>query len=159
RHPQEMGRSEIRAFLEHVVRTAQDPLPDVEQCRRALDFLYRQLLQLDLGEMPVPRPPLLLDQVRQVLRVKHYSPRTEHTYVKWIKRFILFHRKRHPKDMGAAEVERFLTELAVRGRVSASTQNQALNAIVFLYTQVLHIELGKFDAVRARRGKRLPVVL
>ena len=73
--------------------------------------------------------------------------------------YILFHGKRHPRELGAAEVEQFLTDLAVRGHVSASTQNQALNALVFLYTQVLGMELGRVDAVRARRPKRLPVVL
>lgn len=107
---------------------------------------------------PVP-PPRLLDQVRQVLRVRHYALRTEGCYVQWITRFILFHGKRHPRDMGAAEVVQFLSHLAVQGHVSASTQNQALNALVFLYQQVLEIDLGRFDAVRARRPKRLPVVL
>ena len=75
---------------------------------------------------PTPPPPKLLDQVRSRLRVKHYSIRTEQVYVDWIKRFIWFHDKRHPKDMGAEEVEKFLTHLAVKGKVSASTQNQAL---------------------------------
>jgi site-specific recombinase XerD len=117
------------------------------------------VLHLDLGELPLPRPPRLLDQVRQVLRVRHYALSTEDSYVAWIVRFILFHNKRHPRDMGAAEVEQFLTHLAVDGHVSASTQNQALNALVFLYQQVLEIDLGRFDAVRARRPKRLPVVL
>jgi hypothetical protein len=159
RHPREMGQSEICRFLEHVVRSAQPPLPALAECRRALEFLYGELLHMDVGELPWPRPPLLLDQVRQVLRVKHYSPRTEHSYVKWVLRYILFHHKRHPKDMGAVEVEQFLTDLAVRGRVSASTQNLALNALVFLYAQVLNMDLGRFDAVRARRGQRLPVVL
>jgi hypothetical protein len=75
------------------------------------------------------------------------------------RRYILFHDKRHPRDMGAGEVQQFLTHLAVDGRVSASTQNQALNALVFLYAQVLEMDLGRFEAVRARRPKRLPVVL
>jgi hypothetical protein len=78
-----------------------------------------------------------------VLRVKHYSPRTEVSHVQWIRRFVLFHGKRHPRDLGAAEVQRFLTDLVVTGRVSASTQNQALNALVFLYAQVLDT-----DAIR-----------
>jgi len=97
--------------------------------------------------------------MNQVLRVRHYSPRTEACYCHWVKRFILFHGKRHPRELGAAEVEQFLTHLAVRGRVSASTRNQALNALVFLYKQVLEIDLGPFAAQRARRPKRLPVVL
>ncbi|MBM3997695.1 MAG: integron integrase [Planctomycetes bacterium] len=109
--------------------------------------------------MPRPRPPRLLDQVKQVLRVKHYALRTEECYTQWITRYILFHNKRHPRDMGAAELQQFLTDLAVTGHVSASTQNQALNAIVFLYREVLELDLGKVDAVRARRPKRLPVVL
>src|SRR5947208_817142 len=97
--------------------------------------------------------------MRLVLRVRHYAASTEECYVQWARRFILFHRKRHPRTMGAAEVEQFLTHLAVEGRISASSQNQALNALVFLYSQVLEIDLGRFDAVRARRGQRLPVVL
>jgi len=108
----------------------------------------------------VPNPKArLLDQVREVIRFKHYSIRTEDAYVQWIKRFIFFHGKRHPKEMGATEIEAFLTDLAVRGKVAASTQNQALNALVFLYQKVLHIELGEFSAERARRPDRLPVVL
>jgi hypothetical protein len=81
----------------------------------------------------VSHQPRLLDQVRDVIRFKHYSIRTEQSYLSWIKCFILFHHKRHPRDMGADEVTRFLTDLAVRGNVTASTQNQALNAILFLY--------------------------
>src|ERR1043165_4099030 len=118
-----------------------------------LDFLYRAVLHIDVGELPSPKAVKLLDQVRQVLRVKHYSPRTENCYVQWIRRYILFHGKKHPREMGAREVEAFLTELAVVRRVSASTQNQALNALVFLYAQVLERDLGRFDAVRARRGR------
>jgi integron integrase len=110
------------------------------------------------GVVPNPKARLL-DQVREVLRLKHYSIRTEEAYVQWIKRFIFFHGKRHPKEMGAREIEAFLTDLAVRGKVAASTQNQALNALVFLYREVLHVELGEFSAVRAKRPERLPVVL
>ena len=107
-----------------------------------------------------PTKPKLLDQVRGKLRVKHYSIRTEEQYLQWIKRFILFHDKRHPKDMGAGEVEAFLTHLAVRGKVSASTQNQAKSAILFLYKQVLETELPWLDNVtRAKTPQRLPVVL
>ncbi len=108
----------------------------------------------------VPNPKAkLLDQVREVIRLKHYSLRTEDTYVQWIKRFILFHGKRHPREMGAQQIEAFLSDLAVRGKVSASTQNQALNALVFLYRQVLHLEAGQFSPVRAKRPSRLPLVL
>jgi integron integrase len=92
--------------------------------------------------------------------VKHYSIRTEDQYLHWIKRFILFHDKRHPRDMGAGEVEGFLTDLAVRGKVAASTQNQAKSAILFLYKQVLETELPWLDNVtRAKAPQRLPVVL
>jgi integron integrase len=109
----------------------------------------------------IPNPKAkLLDQVREVLRVKHYAIRTEEVYVHWIKRYIFFHHKRHPREMGAAEVQAFLSDLAVNQKVSASTQNQALNALVFLYDQVLHMELEWMDGlVRARRTARLPVVM
>ena len=109
---------------------------------------------------PVPNPPKLLDQVRDKIRVKHYSIRTETQYLQWIKRFILFHGKRHPKDMGAAEVEAFLSHLAVAGNVSASTQNQALSALLFLYREILAVELPWLDdVVRAKKPQRLPSVL
>jgi integron integrase len=104
--------------------------------------------------------PRLLDQVRNRCRVKHYSIRTEHSYVGWIRRFILFHSKRHPSELGAPEVEAFLTHLAVNRNVAASTQNQALAAILFLYKEVLAIDLPWLDGVtRAKKPARLPVVL
>jgi len=102
----------------------------------------------------------LLDQVRDAIRVKHYSIRTEEAYVQWIKRFILFHAKRHPNEMGVPEIEAFLTHLAVQENVAASTQNQALSALLFLYREVLHKELdGPIDALHAKKPKRLPTVL
>jgi len=102
----------------------------------------------------------LLDQVRDEARLRHLSLRTEETYCGWIRRFILFHRKRHPREMNAAQITEFLTHLAVNGRVAASTQNQALNALVFLYKQVLKINLEKIsDVVRAPQRRKLPVVL
>lgn len=105
-------------------------------------------------------PPRLLDQVREAIRLRHYSIRTEQAYTDWIKRFILFHGKRHPREMGAAEVERFLTHLAVEGRVAASTQNQALSALLFLYREVLKVDLPWLgEMTRAKRPGRLPVVL
>ena len=105
-------------------------------------------------------PPKLLDQARDRLRVKHYSIRTETQYLHWIKRFILFHGKRHPREMEAVEVEAFLTHLAVEGRVAAATQNQALSALLFLYREVLNIDLPWLDkVVRAKQPQRLPVVL
>jgi len=104
--------------------------------------------------------PKLLDQVRDKLRVKHYAIRTEQTYVDWIKRYIYFHGKTHPKDLGAQDVEAFLTHLAVAGKVSASTQNQAKSALLFLYREVLEIKLPWLDNVtQAKAPKKLPVVL
>ena len=105
------------------------------------------------------KAPKLIDRMRQIMRVKHYSLRTEKSYVHWVRRYIFYHNKRHPQEMGAGEVQSFLSYLAVNQRVSASTQNQALNALVFLYKHVLKKELGAIDAVRAWRPKRLPVVL
>jgi integron integrase len=102
----------------------------------------------------------LLDRVRERLRVKHYSIRTEEQYVSWIRRYVLFHGKRHPREMGEREVEAFLTHLAVAGNVSASTQNQAKAALLFLYAQVLGVELGWLEGVTtAKSVRRLPVVL
>ncbi len=104
--------------------------------------------------------PRLLDVVRERIRLKRYSIRTENAYIHWIRRFILFHGKRHPREMGAPEVEAFLSDLAVQRNVAASTQNQALAAILFLYRDVLSIELPWLqDVVRAKRPARLPVVL
>jgi integron integrase len=104
--------------------------------------------------------PKLLDQLRQAIRLRHYSIRTEEAYVQWAKRFILFHNKRHPQEMGRLEIEAFLTHLAVNGKVAAATQNQALNAIVFLYRQLFGREIGELEAVvRAKRPPKLPVVL
>jgi integron integrase len=103
--------------------------------------------------------PRLLDRVRAAVRMRHYSRRTEKAYAAWIRRFIVFHQKRHPREMGAAEVTAFLSSLAARG-VSASTQNQALSAILFLYGAVLGQQLEWMnDIVRAQRPVRLPVVL
>jgi integron integrase len=107
-----------------------------------------------------PNKPKLLEQVRDVIRRKHFSIRTEQSYVDWIRRFILFHNKRHPRDMAEAEITQFLTHLARDGRVAASTQNQALSALLFPYKQVLKQEIGWLEGVeRAKRPARLPVVL
>ncbi len=105
-------------------------------------------------------PPRLLDEVRRCLRLKHYSLRTESIYVAWIRRFILANGKRHPRDMGASEVEGFLSQLAVQGHVAASTQNQALSALLFLYREVLGVALPWMETmVRAKRPQRVPTVL
>lgn len=104
--------------------------------------------------------PKLLDRMRESIRVKHYSLATEKNYLQWAKRFILFHGKRHPAEMGAPEVEAFLSSLAIERNVSASTQNQAMHAILFLYRNVLNIDLPWLDGVtRAKVSKRLPSVL
>jgi integron integrase len=110
--------------------------------------------------MDAPDSPRLLARVRDKIRVKHYSIRTEQAYVDWIKRFILFHGKRHPATLGAVEVEAFLSDLAVTYRVAASTQNQAKSALLFLYKEVLDVELPWLGRVEsARTSHRLPVVL
>lgn len=101
----------------------------------------------------------LLEQVRHVARARHLAYRTEQAYAYWIERYIRFHGIRHPNTMGAAEAEAFLTNLAVEGHVAASTQNQALGALLFLYRDVLKTDIGTLNAVRARRPKRVPVVL
>lgn len=108
-----------------------------------------------------PRPePRLLDRVREAIRTRHFSRRTEEAYVGWIRRYILFHGKRHPAEMGPSEITAFLTDLAVERQVSASTQNQALAALLFLYRHVLGSDPGWLDGVvRAKQPRRLPVVL
>lgn len=104
--------------------------------------------------------PRLLDQARGKIRLKHYSIRTEQACVDWIRRFIVFHDRRHPVELGAQHVEAFLTHLAVEGRVAASTQNQAKSALLFLYRDVLGVELSWLDSIeQARAHKRSPVVL
>jgi integron integrase len=103
--------------------------------------------------------PKLLEQVREAVRTRHYSLRTEEAYIRWVRRYILFFDKRHPADMGVREVSAFLSHLAVERNVSASTQNQALSALLFLYREVLSLPIGWVDDVeRAKRPKRLPVV-
>jgi integron integrase len=109
--------------------------------------------------LPNGNPPRLLDQVRELIRIRHYSIRTEQAYVQWIRRFILFHGKRHPREMGAPELTAFLSDLAVQRNVAASTQNQALHAILFLYRDVLKIDLPWLNEVqRAKKPLRLPIV-
>lgn len=118
----------------------------------------------------IPNPKLkLLDQLSEVARFKHYSIRTEEAYRQWVRRFLQFHRRggsvsaggwRHPRELGAAEVQAFLNDLAMNQKVAVSTQNQALNGLVFLYREVLHMELGDMGKIeRPRRPVRLPVVL
>lgn len=105
------------------------------------------------------RPPKLLEQVRSAIRVKHYSYRTEQSYIHWIRRYIYFHNKTHPKDLDGKDISNFISHLALRENVSASTQNQALCALVFLYKQVLGQDTGKFPEIQwAKKPKRTPVV-
>ena len=113
-------------------------------------------------ETPAPEAPKrrLLDRVREALRARHYSRRTEEAYIAWIRLYIFFHDKRHPAEMGAPEITRFLSSLAVDDKVAASTQNQALGALLFLYRNVLELDLPWLDGiVRAKRPQRLPIVL
>jgi integron integrase len=113
-----------------------------------------------MSEPSSPKPKKLLDQLHDAIRIKHYAYSTEKTYTHWAKRYILFHNKRHPAEMGAPEIEAFLTHLAQDENVAASTQNQAFNALLFLYRNVLHIELDvPINALRAKRSQHLPTVL
>src|SRR3954447_16873163 len=118
-------------------------------------------MEMLVTEIPAPdKPKRLMDRVRDVIRLKHYSLRTERTYCDWITRFIRFHRMRHPAEMSEVEMSEFLTHLARSGNVSASTQNQALSALLFLYKEVLKQEIGWLQNVeRAKKPARLPVVL
>jgi integron integrase len=119
-----------------------------------------QDININREDYTMARKPRLLEQVRARIRFLHYSVATERAYCEWIRRFILFHDKRHPSELGAAEIESFLSHLAERRNVSASTQNQALNALLFLYRQVLEMEFPELRGVaRAKKPKRLPVVL
>ena len=112
------------------------------------------------GALRAPTKPKLLDRMREAMRSRHYSRSTERTYCNWVKRFIFFHNVRHPDEMGEVEINAFLTHLAVKEHVSASTQNQALSALLFLYRYVLDRDIGDLGGViRARKPKRLPVVM
>ena len=129
-----------------------------DSVRRDATASSSQPSALSPGSQPIA-PPKLLDRVRLRLRVKHYSVRTEQTYLDWIRRYILFHHKRHPNEMGETQIAEFLTHLAIDGRVAASTQNQALSALLFLYQQVLDRKLDYIAGVeRVRRPPKLPVV-
>jgi integrase len=128
---------------------------------RSVPASHQSLQRVDrMARAPGGQKPKRLDQVREAIRIRHYSVRTEEAYVSWIKRFILFHGKRHPLEMAEDEIPRLLSALAVRGHVSASTQHQALCARLFLYRHVLGQNLGWLqDVVRTKRPPRLPVVL
>lgn len=122
RHPRDLDLAHLDCFLEQLAQSEKDPLWALEQAREALSFLYEQVLRVPIGELPFPAPPKLLDRLRRAMRLRHYSPRTERCYVEWADRYIRFHHLRHPNTMRAVEIEMFLSDLAVRGHVSASTQ-------------------------------------
>jgi hypothetical protein len=143
-------------FWSTLPETEKEPLGCLEQAYEALIFLYEILLHRKLGAIALPEPPKLLDRLRHAIRVRHYSPRTEECYVEWVTRFIRFHGLRHPNTLGGPEIEMFLTYLAVHAHVSASTQNQAFCALLFLYRDVMGTELPRLDALRAKRPQRLP---
>jgi integron integrase len=107
------------------------------------------------------KPKKLLDQLRDAIRIKQYSPRTEKTYLHWVREYILFHNKRHPKEMGVPEINQFITHLVVERKASASTQNQAISAILFLYRYILNIDLDQsaLGFIRPKKGRRVPTVL
>lgn len=140
---------------------------DKPACYANLMIVRARLVQYPVSPMDTPensrpsaRPPRLLDQLRDRIRLKHYSRRTELAYVQWVKRYIHFHGKRHPAELGKAEVEAFLTSLAVDRNVAASTQSQALSALLFLYREVLNLDLSWLSQVtRAKKPARLPTVL
>ena len=115
---------------------------------------------METSSLTTKQAPKLLDQLRGAIRVSHYSIRTEEAYVDWVKRYIFFHNKRHPKEMGANEIAAFLSYLAIERGVSASTQNQARSALLFLYREVLAREIAEMgDVIAAKVSRRLPVVL
>lgn len=169
RHPATLAAPDVTAFLDSLASDAER-----SEARTAILFLYREILNRPL-DLPAAAPPaaayplrsvapdplaILLDQVREALRVKHYAIRTEQAYVDWIKRFIRYHGGRHPRDLGGAEVAAFLTYLATEQHVAASTQNQAFAALLFLYRAVLQQELlYPMATVRARESQHLPAVL
>ncbi len=159
RHPRELGAAARDAFLHHVVQTRKDPLSALDAARTALRLLYQDLLQQPIGELPQPRPPLLLDQLRQVLRLGHYAMKTEQNYVQWATRFILFHKKRHP-PRHACPGSRAVPD-PPGGRWPHRSQlpeSGAQRPTVLRRPGAGH---GPRSARRraARRGKRLPIVL
>src|ERR1700690_1062735 len=134
-------------------------MPQPSQSRVSIDAVI-PLLSPGSGRVSIVPPPRLLDRVRSALRTRHYSVRTEKAYVGWIRRFILFHGKRHPDEMGEVEIGAYLSRLATESRVSASTQNQALSALLFLYQEVLGRQVEWLrDLVHAKRPTTVPVVL
>jgi integrase len=155
-----LQRFERLESLELALSTGEDNMENANVCQLNRNRISTsQSVPVVTVTSTAPKPKLL-DQVRQAIRVRHYSPKTEESYVHWIKRFIFFHNKRHPAEMSEKEIAQFLSSLANELHVAASTQNLALNAILFLYHDVLRKEIGYIDGViRAKRPQRLPVVL
>ena len=106
--------------------------------------------------MPKPK---LLDEIRNVIRLRHYSPRTEESYINWIRRYVLFHNKKHPRDLNEKDIREFLNHLSLKQNVSYSTQNQALNAIIFMYKNVIKKDIGSIKFEKSKRVKHIPVIL
>jgi len=175
RHPQDMGMPEVDAFLASGTFAGPDGRFHRAEARRALQFLYEEVLHRRWPRRAENAPAQrrrakkavylngqqkdvkLLDRMRNAMRVGQYALDTEKAYVDWARRYILFHQKRHPQEMGAMEVEQFLTHLAVQRQVSPSTRKQALCALVFLHETVLGMELGQVMPVRGRHGLKIPV--
>jgi len=139
---------------------AASPPPGTIPTRNPVPVSVSDQPSISATVQPLGQQPKLLDRLREALRARHYSPRTEESYRQWAKRYIFFHNVRHPADMAEPEINAFLTHMAVKEKVSASTQNQALSALLFLYRHVLGRPIGDLgEVVRARRPTRLPVVL
>lgn len=139
---------------------AASPPPGTIPTRSPVPVSAADRAPVSVSVQPVGRQPKLLDRLAEALRARHYSPRTEQTYRHWVKRFIFFHNVRHPAEMAEPEINAFLTHLAVREKVSASTQTQALSALLFLYRHVIGREVGNLgEVIRARKPTRLPVVM
>ena len=162
-HPKEKHWTvpQAKGTLAHLLALfAGEPVEVEPSLRPANTLADRQPSHEPASDHAVATNLKLLDQVRQAIRTRHYSYRTEEAYVGWIRRFLMFHDQRDPAEIGAVEVSRFLTSLAVDRRVASSTQNQALASILFLYKDVLDKDPGWLDdVVRAKRPRRLPVVL
>jgi hypothetical protein len=141
RHPRELSRAAVLRFLEHAVRTEKEPLAALEASRSALELLYQHVLGMEIGDLPRPKPPRLLDQMSQVLRVRHYSLRTEACYLHWGKHLILFHGKRHPRNMGLPEVGCFLQHAAATQKDALRQVEAARSGLDFWYGEVLHFRL------------------
>jgi hypothetical protein len=138
-------------------RTVEEDRGASRRYRPCFETVYPVMVREDAAPYGKPK---LLDQLRQALHARHYSPKTETSYVIWVRRFIFFHDVRHPAEMGEKEINAFLTHLAVKENVSASTQNQALSALLFLYRYVIGRKVGDLgEVVRARKPVRLPVVM